>query len=142
MRLSSGTFRQIAEFQYATEAIICKGKLESEGIEVFIKDHHTINADPLLSKAIGGVRLLVKKEDYEKALKIVTEINEFSVDNQGKVLHCPYCGAGKIKMVNTIRDLKSLIAFVFSFIFLSLPLYSRFKYRCEICHSEFDKENN
>lgn len=135
-------FKQIAEFQYATEAFIYKGKLESEEIEVFIRDHHTINADPLLSKAVGGVKLFVRKEDYEEALKIISEISNFSVNNQGQLLECPNCGAKKIQMVNTIKDFKSFFAFIFSFLFLTLPIYSRFKYRCEACHSEFNKIEN
>lgn len=131
-------FRQIGEFQYTTEAFIYKGKLESEGIEVFIRDHHTINADPLIRHAIGGVKLLVWKEEYENALKTLSEISTFSLNDQGELLVCPDCGAAEITLINTIKDLKSLLAFLMSFLFLTLPLYIRFKYACQVCRTEFD----
>ncbi len=50
---------------------IIKGRLESEGIECFIKDELTIQANPLISNAVGGVKLQVKEEDVEAALKIL-----------------------------------------------------------------------
>lgn len=131
-------FQQIGEFQYATEAFIYKGKLESDGIEVFIRDHYTINADPLLSKAIGGVKLFVRKEDYENALEILSKISSFSVDDRGDLLSCPNCGAKEVMMVNSIKDFKSLMAFLFSFLFLTLPIFTRFKYKCQSCQTEFD----
>ncbi len=49
------TFIKVASFQYSSEAMIIKGRLEAEGIEVFMKDNNTIDTDPLVSNAIGGV---------------------------------------------------------------------------------------
>ena len=53
----SETFKTIAKFQYSAEALIVKGRLEAEGIQVFLTDNHTIDTDPLVSNAIGGVKL-------------------------------------------------------------------------------------
>lgn len=51
------TFSRVAVFQYSAEAQIIKGRLEAEGIETFLADNHTIDTDPLVSNAIGGVKL-------------------------------------------------------------------------------------
>ena len=61
------TFITIAKFTYTSEALITKGKLESEGIPVYMTDSLTIDIDPLVSNAIGGVRLKVENKDAEKA---------------------------------------------------------------------------
>ncbi|NJW54799.1 DUF2007 domain-containing protein, partial [Salinimicrobium sp. CDJ15-91] len=55
-------FSTVAVFQYSAEAQIIKGRLESEGINSFLVDNHTIDTDPLVSNAIGGVKLKVQKE--------------------------------------------------------------------------------
>ena len=64
-------FQQIATYQYSSEAYLIKGKLESEGIEVFLQNENTINTDPLLSNALGGVRVIVHSEDVLKSRQIL-----------------------------------------------------------------------
>ena len=63
-------FHKIAVYQYVAEAMLFKGKLESEGIEVFLQDENTINTDPLLSNAIGGVKLLVRKTSARSPARV------------------------------------------------------------------------
>ena len=63
----------IISFTYPHEAHLAKGKLESEGIEVFIKDELTAQVNNFYSNAIGGVKLLVKESDYNDAYKILIE---------------------------------------------------------------------
>ncbi|WP_291077485.1 MULTISPECIES: DUF2007 domain-containing protein [unclassified Empedobacter] len=75
-------FKILARFNTVIEADIIKLLLETEGIESTVLDEN-------LSYTIGstfsqGIRLQVKEEDYEKALKILNESQDFS-DND---LHC------------------------------------------------------
>ncbi len=135
--MENNKFRKIGQFQYSSEAYIYKGKLESEGISVFIRDNHTVDTDPLVSNAIGGVKLFVYNEDYDEAETILKEITLFSVDNNGKLLKCPKCGAEKIQLFTTIRDLKSFISFFVTLFAVVLPFYTRYKYKCEVCNHEF-----
>lgn len=60
----------IATFNYGHELQVLKTILESEGIECFTKDENTINTDPLVTFAIGGVKLLVEKDNLRQALVI------------------------------------------------------------------------
>jgi hypothetical protein len=78
--MTENTFTKIATFSYSSEAIILKGKIESEGIAVFMFDNNTVDTDPMISNAIGGVKLFVYSENTERATKIVEEFNEFNVD--------------------------------------------------------------
>ncbi|WP_397363944.1 putative signal transducing protein [Olleya sp. R77988] len=134
----SQTFKTIAKFQYTAEAQIIKGRLESEGIQVFLSDNITIDTDPLVSNAIGGVKLKVLAKDAMQAQHILESINKYSVDDDGNAIHCPNCNSQEVAMFSTIKDFKSFFAFVFGFLFGSLPFYSKDKYRCDNCNTEFD----
>ncbi len=134
----SDTFKTIARFQYSSEAQIIKGRLEADGIQVFLSDELTIDTDPLVSNAIGGVKLKVLSTDALKAQHILETIKKYSVDDEGNVINCPNCKSEKIELFSTIKDVKSLFWFIFGVLFSSLPFYTRHKYRCEDCNTEFD----
>jgi predicted RNA-binding Zn-ribbon protein involved in translation (DUF1610 family) len=128
---------EIANYQFSSEAYLFKGKLESEGIEVFLQNENTINTDPLLSNALGGVKLFVNSEDVQQSKQILDAIPEYSLDDKGELLSCPNCGSQKIIMVTTIKDFKSFFAFIYGLLTLSMPLFSKQKYKCESCNFEF-----
>ena len=132
------TFKTIARFQYSAKAQIIKGRIEAEGIEVFLFDHLTIDTDPLVSNAIGGVKLKVLSSQSNQAIEILESIRKYALDDEGNSVNCPNCKSEKIALFSTIKDAKSLIWFIFGVLFLSLPFYTKHKYRCEVCNTEFD----
>ncbi len=132
------TFTLIGRYQYTSEALIYKGKLESEGIAVFIRDNNTIDSDPLVSNAIGGVKLFVYTNDFNKAQAVLQTISNYSLDDNNKLIKCPKCGEEQIDMVTSINDLKSFIAFLFSILVVLIPFYSKHKYKCQKCKHEFN----
>ncbi|KJD33832.1 hypothetical protein PK35_03525 [Tamlana nanhaiensis] len=138
----SETFKTIARFQYSTEAQIIKGRLEADGINVFLCDNITIDTDPLVSNAIGGVKLKVLSSQVEEAQQILSSIKKYSTDDEGNNMNCPSCKGEKIVLISTIKDLKSLFAFIFALIgnlFVTvLPVYTKHKFKCEDCNYEFD----
>jgi len=130
-------FELLTEFQYSSEAFICKGKLESSGIPVFMRDQHTVDTNPMLSNAVGGVKLYVRTEDYNKAKEILSEIGTLAIDDTGDLLKCPNCGAQKCEMVTTIKDAKTMLAFLFAVLFVLIPFYTKHTYKCLECKFEF-----
>lgn len=130
-------FKKIGQYQYSIEAFIYKSKLKAEGIEVFMRDNHTVDSDPLVSNAIGGVKLFVKADDFEVATKILSVISAFSLDNQGELIQCPNCAAEKTQLLTTVKDFKSLFAFLFTLLITALPFYTKYKYKCAECNFEF-----
>lgn len=135
----SSTFTKIGSYLYSSEAIIIKGKLEAEGIETFMGDNFTIDTDPLVSNAIGGVKLFVKTEQLEQAKQVLESISRYSVDDKGTPIKCPKCGEAKVEIGTTIKNLKSLLAFIFTSLFaVVLPIYTKYKYRCNNCKHEFN----
>ena len=128
---------EIANYQFSSEAYLFKGKLESEGIEVFLQNENTINTDPLLSTALGGVKLFVNSKDVPQSKEILDAISEYSLNDKGELLTCPNCVSQKIYMTTTIKDIKSFLAFIYGLLTLSMPLFSKQKYKCESCNFEF-----
>ena len=140
--MKNETFTTVAVFQYSSEAQIIKGRLESDGIEVFLTDNLTIDTDPLVSRAIGGVKLKVLSYQATEAKKILDSIKHYSIDDEGYAIHCPNCKSTHIELFSTIKDAKSLFWFIFGVLFSSLPFYTKHKYRCEMCDTEFDLKIN
>lgn len=140
--MKNETFTTVAVFQYSSEAQIIKGRLESDGIEVFLSDNLTIDTDPLVSRAIGGVKLKVLSYQAAEAKQILNSIQQYSMDDEGNSIHCPNCKSTHIELFSTIKDVKSLFWFIFGVLFSSLPFYTKHKYRCEMCDTEFDLKTN
>ena len=134
----SDTFKTIARFQYSSEAQIIKGRLEAEGIQVFLSDNLTIDTDPLVSNAIGGVKLKVLSRQAMEAQYLLETINKYSLDDEGHTINCPNCKSEHVQLYSTIKDVKSFFSFVFGVLIGTLPLYAKHKYRCDDCNTEFD----
>ncbi|MFS4454629.1 DUF2007 domain-containing protein [Maribacter sp. 2304DJ31-5] len=117
------TFFLLATFEYAADVQIIKGKLESEGIPVFLRDENTLNSDPLISNAIGGVKLQVYGKDRECALKIYNEIRAYALDNDGNPIVCPNCKASRSEVYYGRKS-------VFHKLF---PFFEKRKYKCLNC---------
>ncbi|MFM9985841.1 MAG: hypothetical protein ACKVOK_11445 [Flavobacteriales bacterium] len=69
----SDTYYTVAVFTYPTEVIVPRITLETAGIECITKDEETITANPMLSNAVGGIKLQVKEQDFQKAVAILKE---------------------------------------------------------------------
>ncbi|HET8885044.1 MAG TPA: DUF2007 domain-containing protein [Salinimicrobium sp.] len=134
----SEIFKTIAVFQYSSEAQIIKGKLESEGVTVFMTDNHTIDTDPLVSNAIGGVKLKIYADDEERAKEILDSITEFSLDDKGEPIHCQKCNSTNVDLFTNIKSVKALASFLFSFLLGVLPFYQKYQYHCEDCKAKFN----
>ena len=64
----------VISFSLSHDAHFAKGKLQSEGIEVFIKDELTTHVNPLYSGAIGGVKLQVRSADVDAVHRILVDL--------------------------------------------------------------------
>jgi len=74
-------FKLLRRFQYSSEAVIYQGKLESQGIEVFLRDQNLIDST-MYSNLFGGIKMYVKTEDFQRANEILNDVNLFSVDDE------------------------------------------------------------
>lgn len=131
------TFTTIANFMFSSEAKIVQGRLEADGIQTFLRDAVTIDTDPLVSNAIGGVKLEVLTTDLEKAQEILASISEHSLTDEGAPIECPKCGSNQIQFFSHVTNFKTLAAFIFGFFFAEFPFYIKYDYTCEVCKTKF-----
>lgn len=82
------TWITIFAFTYPHEAHIAKAKLESEGIEVMLKDELTVQVNNFYSGAIGGVKLQVQENNVIPAQEILKEtgVIQEQVFKRGKLI--------------------------------------------------------
>jgi DNA-directed RNA polymerase subunit RPC12/RpoP len=113
----------VASFEFAADVQILKGKLESEGIPVFLRDENTLNSDPLISHAIGGVKLQVYTRDRERAVEVYNEVRAYAIDKEGKPVVCPNCKAQKSE---AYYGRKTIFYKLF-------PFFEEKKYKCLNC---------
>lgn len=65
-----------ASEQGETNAQILAGILEAEGIEVMLKSNQAFGALPFTVDGMGEVRILVRRGDFERARKIISQYRE------------------------------------------------------------------
>jgi hypothetical protein len=116
-------FYTIGAFEYVADVQVIRAKLESEGIPVFLRDENTLNTDPLISSAIGGVKLQVYTTDKEKAIAIYNKIRSYALDQEGKPVICPNCKAAKSEVFYSRRGV----------LYKLFPFLEPKKYRCLNC---------
>jgi hypothetical protein len=121
-------YTTLAVFEFSTEAYVTKSKLDSEGIRTMLMDEKTIDTDPLLSQAIGGVKLLIHKEDKERAVAIYSTIREYVKDEEGNEIHCVSCGSHQVLIAPLRR--KNLF-------FMLFPFFERRRHICNHCKTVF-----
>jgi len=118
------SFTTIAVFQYSAEAQIIKGRLEVENINVFLADEYTVDTDPLVSNAIGGVKLQVYTEQVEVAKSIIRTVDASLLKEP---ILCTNCKSSNFSLRMNINNL-----------FLKLiPVNGKFEYNCEDCNTSF-----
>lgn len=60
-------------FSTPQEAYIAKGMLDANGIPSIINNEDFYNVYPIGFNSIGGIRLMVPEEDYDKAIQLLKE---------------------------------------------------------------------
>ena len=113
----------LGSFEFLADVQIIKGRLESEGIKVTLKDENTVGVEPFASNAIGGIKLQVYSADKEKAQSIYNELRKYAVDSEGNLIICPNCKEKKSEVFYK-RD---------KLMYKLFPFFEPKKYRCTNC---------
>lgn len=69
-------FVLLQSFDNYIDAHIVKGRLEDQGIHCWLKDENlsALIVDPILTNAVsGGIKLVVPKDELEKAIEILNQ---------------------------------------------------------------------
>lgn len=128
-------FKQIASYDNFMLANMTLGLLQEYEINCHLKDENTITIDPLLSPAIGGIKLMVDEADFQKALTLIKKAEEEYLSE----IPCPNCKSLSLTIEEKTNKpdsfwgtLKNLIAYGQS------ETYTK-NYRCKNCKSLFSE---
>lgn len=121
----------IRTFQNYFAAHILLTKLRSSGVDCYLKDEFTVTIDPFLSNAVGGIKLVVKKENEEEALSLLKEFDEEFRANAV----CPKCGSHDIERIPK-RSAANMLTAILSWLFGDYALSAENVYQCSSCKYE------
>lgn len=65
--------KTVATFSQPMGAYLLRARLEGSGIASYLRDENMIAVDWLYSSALGGVKVEVADEDYERTLELLAE---------------------------------------------------------------------
>lgn len=121
-------YQVLAVFEFSTAAHMVRSKLNSEGIRTMLMDEKTVDSDPLISQAVGGVKLLVFNEDLEKAIEIYNGIRPYEKNKEGDDVLCPSCNSNQILIAPLSRK---------NIFYMLFPFFERRRYLCNKCKTIF-----
>jgi len=115
-------------FEFSSEAQVIKAKLEAEDVDAVLMDEKTIDSDPLISQAVGGVKLLVYNEDLQKARIIYDGIRHYHKDKEGNDIYCTRCNSTRILVAPLQRK---------NIFYMLFPFFEKTRYICNDCNTIF-----
>ncbi|MBM3416055.1 MAG: DUF2007 domain-containing protein [Bacteroidetes bacterium] len=115
------------------EAHIAKGVLEEAGIGSWLKDENTVTIDPILTNAVGGIKLMVSKDEAQKALDILNTLRR----EQKAAVTCPKCGSHNTELVSTPRKAMNWVSALVTFFLGSYAIATDNVNHCFDCGHEF-----
>ncbi|HMU47895.1 MAG TPA: DUF2007 domain-containing protein [Chitinophagaceae bacterium] len=118
------------------DAHIARGVLEEEGINCWLKDENTVTIDPILTNAIGGIKLMVIKEQAQRAWDLLEDLRKESKKNTP----CPSCGSTNIELVSTPRKAVNWLSAITTFFLGDYAMAIDKVYHCFDCGNEYPAE--
>ena len=124
----------VKTFDNYFSANIILTRLHAEGIECYLKDETTITIDPILTNAIGGIKLVVKKENARYVKSILQRFE----DEYTQAATCPKCTAHDFTYLAKPGVTNFLTAILTS-LFASYAVAPEYVYRCGNCGYETER---
>ena len=128
-------FKKIASFDNFMLANMTLGLLEDNNINCHLVDENIVTIDPLLSNAVGGIKLAVEESQLKRALALIKDAEANYLND----IVCPYCHQAGLTAEEKINKpesfwgkLKNQIAYG------QTETYNK-KYRCQHCKSIIDE---
>ena len=119
------------------DAHLLMTRLESEDIECWLQDENTVTINPVWTNAVGGIKLMVKREDFSRASEIFRETE----NNRRDAIECPHCKSHNVELVSTPRKASNWISAIFGFLFANYAMSTDKVNHCFDCGHEFANTN-
>jgi hypothetical protein len=127
----------VGRYRDLPTAMIAKSVLDSAGMESFLADDSMVRMDWLISNALGGIKLFVRKEDSEGARQLLAEQvpKKFEVEGVGEYEQpkCPKCESHDI----SFEELDKKIAYPGLLVGIPIPAVQH-GWTCHACGHTWD----
>jgi DNA-directed RNA polymerase subunit RPC12/RpoP len=123
----------LKRFDSPVEANIVKGLLDANEIFCFLQDEHSIGLNILYSNALGGIKLMIRKEDEEQALLLLQS------NTAANGLQCPQCKSIHLHYITEQKNKTNWFFIALSFFWMS-PFYLKKQYKCSDCGGVVETE--
>jgi predicted RNA-binding Zn-ribbon protein involved in translation (DUF1610 family) len=121
----------IRTFSNYFSASILLTKLRDAGIQCYLKDEYTVTMDPLLTNAVGGIKLVINKNVLQEVSQLLARFDEEYRQNAV----CPTCGSHNIDLVPK-RSASNMITAIVSWLFSDYAVSVENVYKCANCGYE------
>ncbi len=128
-------FSTIYSFDNYIDAQLCLQQLQNENINCWLKDENTVTIDPLLTNAIGGIKLMVHETQKDRATDLLRTILNKAKENRA----CPYCGSFNVEYIFSNRKASNWFSAIFTYLLGGYALASEKMYHCFDCKKEFSE---
>ena len=128
-------FIQLRSYDNYVNANMQLSMLKEEGINCYIKDEYTITIDPLLSPAIGGMKLMVDEQQIERAKQILEESDKTFL----QTIQCPNCGQHAIEHIVQIKNPSGFLQKIMFMLVNGQEQEIKKYYKCASCGFKFDE---
>lgn len=118
----------LRSFDNYFSANIILTRLQYLGISCYLKDEYTVTIDPILSNAIGGIKLAVHSRDASKAAALLKAFD----DEFMKAAVCPRCNRCEIISVVKPGPI-NLLTVIITWFFSSYAVAAETVYQCQHC---------
>jgi ribosomal protein L37AE/L43A len=124
---------QLRSFNNYIEANIVLSMLQAANINCHLKDEHTLTIDPLLSPALGGMKLMVHHAQAERAWDLIDEAEARYLRN----FACPVCHAHALKAISVHKEYKCRLGALVSMLLNGRSVEYGKIYQCQKCGYDF-----
>jgi ribosomal protein L37AE/L43A len=126
-------FVELRSFDNYIEANIVLNMLQNANINCHLKDEYTVTIDPLLSPALGGMKLMVHTSQVERAWDMI----ETAEEQYLRTVACPVCKAHSLKIISVTRKHKCKLAALASMLLNGKSVEVSKIYQCSSCGYDF-----
>ncbi len=126
-------FVPIWSYDNYVPAHLAMGRLQQEGITCWLKDENTVTIDPLLSNAVGGIKLMVAEDQAKEAFALLRQLEQ----DHRHSYRCPHCKSPNIQAIEPPADDISIVSAIKRFFLGKDAREEDMKYHCLNCQQDF-----
>lgn len=124
---------QIRSYDNYIEANIVLNMLQAANINCHLKDENVITIDPLLSPALGGMKLMIHHAHVQQAWDLLNEAERQYLKEKA----CPVCKAHALTIISITKKHKCKLAALASMLINGQSIEVTKMYQCTACGYDF-----